>query len=144
MVAWGGENIDQSLRVWLCGGRIEVAEGAFVAHMWRDPNNAKTILRYPIPTKDVMRNKARAATAWFGPFKDKTMTFPEYEQFTVNRESLGDMSNFDRLKAKQKCAPFTSYVSRFSYIYLDAGLIPAEIFQLREASTCCGWFGAHL
>ena len=45
MIAWGGENIDQSLRSWLCGGRIEVAEGAFVAHMWRDPNNPKTRLK---------------------------------------------------------------------------------------------------
>ena len=42
MVAWGGENIDQSLRSWLCGGRIEVADGAYVAHMWRDPKNPKT------------------------------------------------------------------------------------------------------
>ena len=45
MVAWGGENIDQSLRSWLCGGRIEVADGAFVAHMWRDPKNPKTVAR---------------------------------------------------------------------------------------------------
>ncbi|CAE8587049.1 unnamed protein product, partial [Polarella glacialis] len=54
MVAWGGENIDQSLRSWLCGGRIEVAEGAYVAHMWRDASNPKTLLKYPIPTADVM------------------------------------------------------------------------------------------
>lgn len=46
MVAWGGENIDQSLRSWLCGGRIEVADGAYVAHMWRDPKNPKTVARY--------------------------------------------------------------------------------------------------
>lgn len=29
------------------------------------------VLRYPIPTKDVMRNKARAANAWFGEFVEK-------------------------------------------------------------------------
>eukprot|EP00913_Durusdinium_trenchii_P026716 g25063.t1 len=58
MIAWGGENIDQSLRSWLCGGRIEIAEGAFVAHMWRDPNNPKTKLKYTMNTEDVMRNKA--------------------------------------------------------------------------------------
>lgn len=44
MIAWGGENIDQSLRSWLCGGRIELAAGAYVAHMWRDPSNPKTRL----------------------------------------------------------------------------------------------------
>ncbi|CAE8740040.1 unnamed protein product, partial [Polarella glacialis] len=94
MVAWGGENIDQSLRSWLCGGRIEVAEGAYVAHMWRDASNPKTLLKYPIPTADVMRNKARAATAWFDQFVEKVMTFPEYEMFTKFKQPLGDMSSF--------------------------------------------------
>eukprot|EP00913_Durusdinium_trenchii_P017524 g16465.t1 len=129
MVAWGGENIDQSLR------SIEVADGAFVAHMWRDPKNPKTVLRYPIPTKDVMRNKARAATAWFGEFTEKVMTFPEYEMFTKNGETIGDMSEFGQLKQKLGCAPFASYLDRFSYIYLDGGLLPAEVFQLREKKT---------
>jgi len=135
MVAWGGENIDQSLRSWLCGGRIEVADGAYVAHMWRDPKNPKTTLRYPIPTRDVMRNKARAATAWFGEFVEKVMTFPEYEMFTKNGESIGDMRGFQTVKDRLGCAPFTSYLDRFSYIYLDGGLIPDHVFQLREQKT---------
>ena len=105
--------------------RIEVADGAFVAHMWRDPKNPKTVLRYPIPTKDVMRNKARAATAWFGEFTEKVMTFPEYEMFTKNGETIGDMSEFGQLKQKLGCAPFASYLDRFFYIYLDGGLLPA-------------------
>lgn len=36
MMGWGGENLDQSLRVWLCGGEIVMAPNAQVAHMWRD------------------------------------------------------------------------------------------------------------
>mmetsp|Transcript_73427 Transcript_73427/g.160825 ORF Transcript_73427/g.160825 Transcript_73427/m.160825 type:complete len:983 (+) Transcript_73427:116-3064(+) len=135
MVAWGGENIDQSLRIWLCGGRIEVAEGAYIAHMWRDPNNPKTRLRYPIPTKDVMRNKARASKAWFGEFIDKVFSFPEYEAFARKGEPLGDMSNFDRLRNKLQCKPFSHYINRFSYVYLDSGLIPEKIFQIREKTT---------
>lgn len=31
MRSWGGENIDQSLRTWLCGGEIVYAEGSRVA-----------------------------------------------------------------------------------------------------------------
>jgi glycosyltransferase involved in cell wall biosynthesis len=135
MVAWGGENIDQSLRAWLCGGRIEAAEGAYVAHMWRDPSKPQTMLRYPIPTRDVMRNKARAITAWFGEFRDKVFTFPEYEAFVSGEQSIGDMSNFDQLKSQLTCAPFSSYLNRFSYVYLDGGLIPTEVFQIQEEST---------
>lgn len=134
MVAWGGENIDQSLRIWLCGGRIEAADGAFIAHMWRDPKNPKTSLRYPIPTKDVMRNKARASKAWFGPWTEKVFSFPEYQSF-VNGEPLLDMSNFDHLKKKLQCAPFSHYLARFSYVYLDTGLIPSQVYQLREKKS---------
>lgn len=135
MVAWGGENIDQSLRTWLCGGRIEVAEGAYVAHMWREASNPKTRLHYPMATRDVMRNKARASAAWLGAFKAKTFAFAEYAEFESGANDIGDMRGFDRVKEKLQCAPFSHYISRFSYVYLDAGLIPDEVFQLQEATT---------
>ncbi|CAJ1345626.1 unnamed protein product [Effrenium voratum] len=135
MVAWGGENIDQSLRSWLCGGRIEVAEGAFVAHMWRDANNPKTQLKYTMKTEDVMRNKARAVSAWLGPFANKTFTFPEYDEFFNGENSIGDLSNFNELREKLKCADFSSYIQRFSYVYLDGGLVPEKVFQIQEVST---------
>lgn len=137
MVAWGGENIDQSLRAWLCGGRIEVASGAYVAHMWRDPNKPKTRLKYPMPTEMVMRNKARAVSAWMGEFKDKTLAFPEYDQFTKEHHDIGDMSNFEEIRNRMQCKPFSYYVQRFSYVYLDTGLTPKEVFQLKEETT--GW-----
>jgi len=132
MVAWGGENIDQSLRTWLCGGRIEVAKDAYVAHMWRDPKDAKTALHYPIPTAQVMRNKARAAKAWLGPFFNKTRRFYEYENFVTGEQDVGPMDTFDRVKEKLQCKPFTFYIARFSYVYIDGGLLPREVFQLRE------------
>ena len=135
MIAWGGENIDQSLRSWLCGGRIEVAEGAFVAHMWRDPNNPKTQLKYTMRTEDVMRNKARAVSGWLGPYVNKTFTFPEYEAFFNGENSIGDLSNFEQLRQKLKCAPFSAYLHRFSYIYVDGGLIPEKVFQIQEVSS---------
>lgn len=135
MVAWGGENIDQSLRTWLCGGRIEGANDAFIAHMWRDASKPQTQLKYPIPTHDVMRNKARAVNAWMDGFIEKTMSFPEYGFFMNGVWNLGDMTKFSKLKSKLKCKPFSSYVQKFSYIYIDGGLVPKEIFQLREENS---------
>ena len=43
MTGWGGENIDQSIKLWLCGGEIVKADDSFVAHMWRnnDPETRK-------------------------------------------------------------------------------------------------------
>eukprot|EP00747_Dinoflagellata_sp_TGD_P026889 gnl/TRDRNA2_/TRDRNA2_132250_c0_seq1.p1 gnl/TRDRNA2_/TRDRNA2_132250_c0~~gnl/TRDRNA2_/TRDRNA2_132250_c0_seq1.p1 ORF type:complete len:581 (+),score=89.77 gnl/TRDRNA2_/TRDRNA2_132250_c0_seq1:3-1745(+) len=112
-----------------------MAEGAFVAHMWRDTNNPKTALKYPIPTKDVMRNKARAVNAWFDEWREKVYEFPEYENFVSGAQSIGDMSNFDRVKKSLSCAPFSHYIARFSYVYIDTGLLPAEVFQLREEGS---------
>eukprot|EP00434_Breviolum_minutum_P008961 symbB.v1.2.007895.t1/scaffold489.1/size197246/13 len=121
---------------WLVQPGRDVAQGAFVAHMWRDPNNPKTRLKYTMRTEDVMRNKARAVAAWLGPFSNKTFsTFPEYEAFFDGENSIGDLSNFGRLKKELQCADFSSYIQRFSYLFLDGGLIPEKIFQLQEESS---------
>lgn len=32
---WGGENVEISLRTWLCGGEIYVAKSSYVAHAFR-------------------------------------------------------------------------------------------------------------
>jgi len=84
---------------------------------------------------DVMRNKARAVTAWFGDFAEKTFTYPEYQDFITKKNSVGDMSNFDRLKSRLQCKPFTSYIERFKHYYIDTGLLPEEVFQIREQTT---------
>ena len=39
----------------------------------------------------------------------EVMTFPEYEMFTKQGESIGDMGEFEKLKKKLGCAPFTSH-----------------------------------
>eukprot|EP00927_Polykrikos_kofoidii_P072064 TRINITY_DN68220_c0_g1_i1.p1 TRINITY_DN68220_c0_g1~~TRINITY_DN68220_c0_g1_i1.p1 ORF type:complete len:949 (+),score=144.22 TRINITY_DN68220_c0_g1_i1:268-3114(+) len=135
MVAWGGENIDQSIRTWLCGGRIELAPDSFVAHMWRDSSNPKTRLKYPMPTEDVMRNKARAVKAWFGPFAEKTWTFPEYGMFIRKEQEIGGMEEFDEVKQRLQCEPFLFFLKRFSYVYEDSGFLPEQVFQLRDEKS---------
>eukprot|EP00927_Polykrikos_kofoidii_P086096 TRINITY_DN9546_c1_g3_i2.p1 TRINITY_DN9546_c1_g3~~TRINITY_DN9546_c1_g3_i2.p1 ORF type:complete len:864 (-),score=120.04 TRINITY_DN9546_c1_g3_i2:153-2744(-) len=135
MKAWGGENIDQSIRTWLCGGRIELVPNAFIAHMWRVSSNPKTRLKYPMPTEAVMRNKARAVRAWFGPFAEKTWTFPEYGMFARGEQQIGSMEEYDVVKQKLQCKPFTSFLDRFSFIYKESGFLPEEVFQLREEKS---------
>merc|ERR1711957_973740 len=66
MRGWGGGNIDQSLRTWLCGGEIVRAKSSRIAHMWRVPEDKRTQVHYH--RDDSVDNIARVAAAWFDEF----------------------------------------------------------------------------
>lgn len=145
MLGWGGENIDQGVRMWVCGGEIVAAPNAQVAHMWRT-GDKKTSARYK-HVGDTMRNRARAINAWMGEFSVKLDEFPAFKS---RRDSggdqwFGDMSPFEKVKDKlQGCRPFAWYLRRFKGIYEDAGIVPPDIFMLREESSGkCLFFQGH-
>lgn len=57
MRGWGGENLDQSLRSWLCGGEIVNAPTSYVAHMWRVGHDPRTTARFSTPPNSAMVNR---------------------------------------------------------------------------------------
>jgi len=66
MHGWGGENLDQSLRAWLCGGEIVRAQTSRIPHMWRtaDPRTrSKSMLQVPYTN-----NGGLVAAAWLDEF----------------------------------------------------------------------------
>ena len=70
MRGWGGENLDQSLRSWLCGGEIVAVADSSVAHMWRTQSDPRTATRYRhVGNYNV--NRARAVYAWYGEFAER-------------------------------------------------------------------------
>ena len=58
MGRWGSENIEISLRTWLCGGQIRVAKDSFVAHAFRSK------FPYKVDNNDIIRNAVRVASVW--------------------------------------------------------------------------------
>lgn len=137
MLGWGGENIDQGIRMWVCGGEIVAAPNSQVAHMWRLGSDKRTVKRYK-SVGDSEFNRARAIHAWSGEFSEKLY---QYNGFHSRRahggpEWIGDMGNFDRAKEKLNgCRPFAWYLRRFKGVYEDAGLIPNEIFMIKDTQT---------
>ena len=129
-VGWGGENIDQSLRIWLCGGEIVSAADSYVAHMWRDPAVPKTRAKYRVPPGAPQTNRMRAVKAWYGDFFDKVVTFPEFKKYQ-DPSRLGDLSSILDVKESLKCKPFSWYMDRFPNIYHAGGLLPDEIVMLQ-------------
>ena len=83
MLGWGGENIDQGVRMWVCGGEIVAAPRSQVAHMWRT-HSAKTSAHYK-RVGDTMFNRARAIHAWLQEFSDKLYDYPSF----ANRKKNG-------------------------------------------------------
>jgi len=126
MRGWGGENLDQSLRSWLCGGEIVLARNSFVAHMWRQPSDRRTRANYQVDKGDIVRNRMRAASAWFGDFKKKL------SDFGLQADGWGDTNNMLNVKQRLQCKSFAWFMHRFRNVYEDGGLLPAETFRLRE------------
>jgi len=144
MMGWGGENLDQSLRIWLCGGEIVTTKDSFVAHMWRVGTDSRTSARYK-HVGDVSVNRARAVYAWYGDFAEKLLHYPTFAQRSRGGQKwYGDLSNILSVKDRLKCRPFSWFLRRFKSLYEDAGLIPKEVFMIRERKTgmCLRFSGA--
>lgn len=124
MHGWGGENLDQSLRMWQCGGEIMRAKSSRIAHMWRvgDP---RTRAHYSVKAKGT-DNRGRVVSAWYDAF------IPFYRGHAVPREQT---QNYESFKHKLACKPFSYFLYRFRKMYVEGGVIPREEFLLREKST---------
>jgi len=124
MHGWGGENLDQSLRAWLCGGEIVRAQTSRIAHMWRtaDPRTrSKSMLQVPYTN-----NGGRVAAAWLDEF------LPIYNGEAVSRESV---QNFESVKRRLFCKPFSYFLYRFRGLYVGGAVIPQKVFLLKERKT---------
>eukprot|EP00929_Paragymnodinium_shiwhaense_P050334 TRINITY_DN25345_c0_g1_i1.p1 TRINITY_DN25345_c0_g1~~TRINITY_DN25345_c0_g1_i1.p1 ORF type:complete len:412 (-),score=45.91 TRINITY_DN25345_c0_g1_i1:539-1720(-) len=135
MHGWGGENSDQSLRAWLCGGDIVRAKSSIVAHMWRT-GDPKTKAHYRV-TNIQTDNQARVAAAWFD----------EFAHVFRGGASLADLNVTDVMERKKalNCKPFAHFLHRFRKLYRDGGFLPEKAFKLRSAAVgkCIQRFGDH-
>merc|ERR1719321_1770578 len=63
MQFWGGENIEQSFRVWLCGGEIFVARDSRIGHVFRKE------FTYTLNVTEVQMNLIRTVETWLDGYK---------------------------------------------------------------------------
>ena len=58
---WGSENLELSLKVWMCGGRVQTNPCSRVGHLFRKFSKVESDLIY--------HNKVRVAEVWMDEFK---------------------------------------------------------------------------
>ncbi|EMP41971.1 Polypeptide N-acetylgalactosaminyltransferase-like protein 2 [Chelonia mydas] len=65
MTLWGAENLELSIRAWLCGGSVEILPCSRVGHIFRNH------IPHTFPNEEAaVRNKIRIAETWLDSFKE--------------------------------------------------------------------------
>jgi polypeptide N-acetylgalactosaminyltransferase len=100
MLEWGGENIEMSLRIWRCGGRIEIVPCSRIGHRFRKS------FPYAFHLEAQNRNPARVAEVWLDDYKEDV-----YEHAPQLRSTdAGDFTERLKLKERLKCKSMEWYI----------------------------------
>eukprot|EP01067_Filipodium_phascolosomae_P007243 Filipodium_phascolosomae@DN5747_c0_g1_i1.p1 len=100
MQEWGGENVEQSVRMWLCGGEILVARNSYVSHLFRPK------FPYSISGDKTLRNKVMAVEAWFGNYtKYFYQSKPNAKRFTEEVQAMA-RARAAEISDRLNCKPF--------------------------------------
>lgn len=128
---WGGENMEISFKVWMCGGEIEIVPCSRVGHIFRNDNP------YSFPkdrVRTVERNLARVAEVWLDQYKE--LFYGHAYHLLLSRVDVGDLTQQTRLRERLRCKSFQWYLENV-YPDLEAPLVRASGLLVNVALAGC-------
>ena len=106
MDIWGGENLELSFRVWMCGGSVEIAPCSHVGHIFRKASP------YSFPREGgvgavLHANLARVALVWMDEYVDFYFKVNQMAKKSAISQDVGDRKE---LRDKLRCRSFRWYL----------------------------------
>ncbi|KAI3358485.1 hypothetical protein L3Q82_014900, partial [Scortum barcoo] len=131
MLLWGAEQIELSIRVWSCGGSMEVVPCSRVAHL--DHHH----LPYHFPDQELLqRNKIRIADTWMDAYRKIFYRRDTLAHFIRQSESPNITERL-RLKRSLGCRNFHWYLTTVYpqlYIPQDRPALSGELYNVGTGS----------
>ncbi|XP_051008155.1 inactive polypeptide N-acetylgalactosaminyltransferase-like protein 5 [Acomys russatus] len=100
MDLWGGENVELSLRIWMCGGQLFVIPCSRVGHVIKIQAQNRTIKRA------LIRNTLRVVHVWLDEYKDNFFLQRPFLKYV----SYGNITERVELRKRLGCKSFQWYL----------------------------------
>jgi polypeptide N-acetylgalactosaminyltransferase len=103
LIIWGAENIEMSLKVNLCGGKLLEVPCSRIGHLFRAFTKSR---KHENGTDFVRFNRKRIVEIWFD----------DYKKYVYNRDEklrdieVGDLTKAKKLKDELRCKPFKHFL----------------------------------
>ncbi|EER03844.1 UDP-N-acetyl-D-galactosamine:polypeptide N-acetylgalactosaminyltransferase T4, putative [Perkinsus marinus ATCC 50983] len=129
MLDWGGENIEQSLRVWMCGGKILVDRQAKIGHIFQRPAP-----KNKVRSGQVQRNHARAALLYLDEKLSWFLDNHAAARSEISKHQLGPHIG-DRLAVRHslQCKSFDEgFMERFWSVFENQALLLDKVHLIKH------------
>lgn len=129
MEVWGGENLELSFKVWMCGGTLETVVCSHVGHIFRHRSPYKWNVKVADPLK---RNLLRLAEVWLDDYKRFY-----HARIGFKLTDFGDVSDRKLIRDRLKCKSFQWFLDTiYPELFIPSKAVASGDIENFESPHC--------